>query len=78
MISSTRKTSLGFAVSLALILSLGACVPPKYIEASVSVWCDTNKPTRPTREQYAAFSETQKIDMADHNEFGAKHCGWKP
>lgn len=81
MTSSTRKTTLGLSLSLAAILlaaPLAGCARPMYIEATISVWCDTNHPEQPTRAQYALYTTEQKVGMADRNEFGAKHCGWKP
>lgn len=76
--SSTRKTILGLTAALAISATLAGCTLNKTIDVSTAIWCETNTPTRPTVEQYATFSDQQKIDMADHNEFGAKHCGWKP
>lgn len=62
---------------VALCFVLAGCVP-NVIEASTNVWCQTNAPTRPTHAQYALYSHQQKVDMADHNAFGAKFCHWKP
>lgn len=65
-------------LGLSLSLLLSGCASPNVIQAGLSVWCDTNRPETPTRAQYALFSHEQKVEMADHNAFGAKHCGWRP
>lgn len=73
--SLIRKTILGSSLSLPLLL--GGC-SVNMVKANVDIWCDTNHPTTPTREQYALYSHEQKVDMADHNEFGQRFCHWKP
>lgn len=78
MMLSTARTPLGLSLSAGLLaLTLSGCgtLP---IKASLDLWCDTNHPEEPTRAQYATYSHDQKVNMADHNDFGAKHCGWKP
>lgn len=75
MASSTKLISRGLAASL-LLLTLAACANPTLIKVGLDTWCDTNKPERPTAAQYATFTHEQKVDMADHNEFGRRHCKW--
>lgn len=79
MRKSTRKTILGCVLSGFLLAApLAGCARPIVIEASLGAWCATNKATTPTRAEYAFYTREQKVDMADHNDFGVAHCGWKP
>ncbi len=61
-------------------MPLAGCAinPPVEADGVIAYWCATNQAERPTRAQYALFSEQQKREMDVHNTYGAKHCGWKP
>jgi hypothetical protein len=71
-----RSLSLSLLIVGALALPLSGCA--RSMQVGLSVWCDTNRPTEPTRAEYTLFTHEQKVGMADHNEFGEKYCGWKP
>ncbi len=69
----------GLILVALLSLPLAGCARNyTLIQAGLGSWCATNKPEQPSAAQYELYSRQQKIDMADKNEFGAKHCGWKP
>jgi hypothetical protein len=69
------------AVVLFALLT-GCATPSKDTSAAVfsfkATWCATNDPIRPTAEELAAKSETQKRQDLEHNLKGADWCGWKP
>jgi hypothetical protein len=58
---------------LMLLLASG-CGSGRYVNS----FCFTESPIRHTAEEIDRLSEAQvRRDLA-HNEFGEKHCGWKP
>jgi hypothetical protein len=69
----------GLAAAL-LCLTLAGCSlnAPVHLDGLIAYWCQVNEPERPTRAQYATYTEKQKRDMNAKNTYGAKHCGWKP
>ena len=66
------------AALLASTLAGCALGPPIEANGVVAYWCATNQPERPTRAQYALYSDQQKRSMDTLNTYGAKNCGWKP
>lgn len=68
-------------LAIALIcLTLAGCSvnPPIALDGFIAYWCATHEAERPTRAEYAAFTEEQKRAMNDRNTYGAEHCGWRP
>ncbi len=65
---------------VATCLALAGCSlnAPVHLDGLIAYWCETNEPERPTRAQYALYSEDDKRDMNAKNSYGEKHCGWKP
>ena len=41
-------------------------------------FCLVEKPWRISTVAYEALTTPQKQEFVAHNEFGEKHCGWKP
>ncbi|QFR32398.1 hypothetical protein [Ancylobacter sp. TS-1] len=46
--------------------------------ADPSSWCKTNEPWIVSNTEFAAMSPANKVKLVTHNEYGEKHCGWKP
>lgn len=77
MTTAGIKKRLVVALSLSLTAGIvGGCA--SRAPAGDNAWCLTNKPLRPTAEDYERFSIEQKIEMDAHNSFGEKWCGWRP
>ncbi|TIP06662.1 MAG: hypothetical protein E5X72_00160 [Mesorhizobium sp.] len=69
---------MGSAVRLLLLsIALAGCVSSP-VEEPRKVWCDNNKPMRPTAAVFAAMTRPELDDMNQHNALGVRWCGWKP
>lgn len=65
--------------ALCLCLVLAGCVttrPP--IDNPRQVWCDHNKPRRPSMAVVKAMSRPELNELIAFNRNGAKWCGWRP
>lgn len=65
------------ATLLALSIVAGCSVTAK-TDNPRQVWCDNNKPIRPSAAVFAVMTRPELDDMNQHNALGVKWCGWKP
>lgn len=65
---------------IALCLVLAGCqtFPAPPIDNPRQVWCDHNKPRRPSKAVVKAMSRPELNDLIAFNTKGAKWCGWRP
>jgi hypothetical protein len=63
---------------LALCSVLVGCVTTAPVENPRKVWCDHNKPQRPSAAVFAVMTRPELDDMNAHNSQGVKWCGWRP
>lgn len=68
---------MGKALILCLCLVAG-CVTPAPVDNPRQVWCDHNKPMRPSAAVFEIMTRPELDDMNTHNAQGTKWCGWKP
>lgn len=45
--------------------------------ASTADWCAVNRPIRPTAADVETMSDGTARQLLEHNQTGAKLCGWK-
>jgi len=62
----------------ALCITLTACVTSAPVSDARKVWCDNNKPMRPSAAVFAVMTRPELDDMNAHNAQGVKWCGWHP
>jgi hypothetical protein len=70
-------------ISLALLLTsaVSGCNDGRgaiNVSTSIDSFCVTQKPIRRTKAEIASLSQDQVDDDLEFNEYGARHCGWKP
>jgi xanthine/CO dehydrogenase XdhC/CoxF family maturation factor len=63
---------------LCLMAVLAACATATPVDDPRKVWCDSNRPTRPSAAVFAVMTRPELDDMNRHNALGAQWCGWKP
>ncbi|AZO23857.1 hypothetical protein EJ070_26360 [Mesorhizobium sp. M1E.F.Ca.ET.045.02.1.1] len=63
---------------LLLCLALAGCVTSAPVDNPRKVWCDNNKPMRPSAAVFAVMTRPDLDDMNTHNARGVKWCGWRP
>lgn len=63
------KWTLWLPLTLTLALSAGC-------KTTAGNFCDVNQPYRPKAGEM--YSEENKRQIVAFNEFGEKHCGWRP
>jgi hypothetical protein len=68
---------MGKALVILLIALSGCAHDSKKPDAPRIVWCDHNKPTRPSQAAMDAMSRAELDDMNLHNRKGTAWCGWK-
>jgi hypothetical protein len=63
-------------------IALGGCASLPWATASTEdrsgTFCDTARPLYLSRAALAAMNQSDWAQLVAHNEFGEKHCGWKP
>lgn len=64
--------------ALILCLALAGCVTAAPIENPRQVWCDHNKPQRPSQAVFEVMTRPELDAMNTHNGQGIRWCGWKP
>lgn len=69
---------MGKARIVPVFLLLSACVTTAPVGDPRKVWCDNNKPRRPSLAVVQAMTRAELDDMNSFNAKGVDWCGWKP
>ncbi|MFK0688002.1 hypothetical protein ACFX5Q_07325 [Mesorhizobium sp. IMUNJ 23033] len=64
--------------ALALCSMLAGCTTTAPVADPRKVWCDHNKPQRPSQAVFEVMTRPELDDMNAHNALGVKWCRWQP
>ena len=74
MQSKSAKKAMTLLIALLLTSAVSGCVNGPAIDA----WCLIESPKRPSNAEIDRMNDAQVKGVLAHNEYGAKHCGWRP